>query len=162
MTFRVWDKAFNLLLENEGGYVNDKADKGGETKYGISKRAYPDIDIKALTLWQAKDIYYRDYWTRCKCDLLADCLSFLVFDFAVNSGCNRAIKVLQKCLNITEDGKIGNQTLCACNSCNKKEIVQKYSQARLEYLQGLGGFKRYGNGWTKRVVKMEKVAEMFI
>ena len=84
MTFRVWNKAFDLLMVNEGGYVDDKKDTGGETKYGISKKQYPDLDIPSLTMWQARDIYYRDYWTRCKCDLLPDCLSVMVFDFAVN------------------------------------------------------------------------------
>lgn len=162
MTFRVWNKAFDMLTVNEGGYVDDKKDTGGETKYGISKKQYPDLDIPSLTICQARDIYYRDYWTRCKCDLLPDCLSFMVFDFAVNSGCSRAVKTLQECLGVTVDGKIGNATLGAANSCKKNEIVQKYSQARLDFLQTLKGFKRFGKGWTTRVVRVEKIAESFI
>jgi lysozyme family protein len=50
------------ILAVEGGYVNNPADPGGETKYGISKRAYPNIDIAKLTLDQALNIYYNAYW----------------------------------------------------------------------------------------------------
>lgn len=57
-----FDKCVEFVLASEGGYVNDKYDAGGETKFGISKRAYPDLDIINLTIEQAKDIYYKDYW----------------------------------------------------------------------------------------------------
>ena len=39
----------NHTLEEEGGYVNDPTDKGGETNFGISKRAYPNLDVFNLT-----------------------------------------------------------------------------------------------------------------
>ena len=53
MTF---DEAFDTLIGHEGGYSNDPRDPGGETRYGISKRAYPDVNIATLTLEQAKFI----------------------------------------------------------------------------------------------------------
>ena len=67
MTF---DEIIDNVLESEGGYVNDKNDAGGETNLGISKRAYPDLDIKNLTREQAKQLYYQDYWTPSKADQL--------------------------------------------------------------------------------------------
>jgi len=76
----------------DDGYVNDPHDPGGETKYGISKRAYPNVDIKGLTLDAAINIYYRDYWP------IASSLTFplnvCVFDCAVNQGQKRAAKFL--------------------------------------------------------------------
>ena len=57
-----FDACLAFTLSWEGGYVNNPADPGGETKYGISKRAYPKLDIANLTLEQARDIYYRDYY----------------------------------------------------------------------------------------------------
>ena len=49
-----FNKIIEKVLEHEGGYVNDPTDLGGETKYGITKRFYPDVDIKNLT----KDVKY--------------------------------------------------------------------------------------------------------
>lgn len=112
MTDLIWPVAIDMLLENEGGYVCNKNDKGGETKYGISKKAYPSLDICNLTEEQAKDIYFKDYWYRCKCNYMPDALSVAVFDFAVNSGTKRAITYLQMALGVKADGIIGNQTIC--------------------------------------------------
>ena len=60
----LFDKAMNFVGLMEGGYVNDPIDKGGETKYGISKRSYPNLDIKNLTKEQAREIYYKDFWLK--------------------------------------------------------------------------------------------------
>ena len=59
---------FILSPDVEGEYSNDPNDPGGETKWGISKRAYPDLDIRNLTKADALAIYFRDYWTACDCD----------------------------------------------------------------------------------------------
>ena len=67
-----FDVAFEKLIGHEGGYVNDARDPGGETKYGISKRAYPDEDIAGLTLERAKQIYRRDCWARRIADNLLE------------------------------------------------------------------------------------------
>ena len=67
MTF---DEIIDNVLESEGGYVNDKDDAGGETNMGISKKAYPDLDIKNLSKEEAKQIYYEDYWCPSKADQL--------------------------------------------------------------------------------------------
>jgi lysozyme family protein len=56
--------AFEILIGHEGGYVDHPDDPGGETKYGISKRSYPEVNIAALTLDKAKAIYREDYWDR--------------------------------------------------------------------------------------------------
>lgn len=63
-----FEKAFGYMIENEGGYVFDKNDPGDETKFGISKKSYPHLNIKALTLEDAKKIYYEDYWIKGKID----------------------------------------------------------------------------------------------
>ena len=48
-----FDEIIEIVLEHEGGYVNDPHDRGGETKYGISKRAHNDVNIKTLTVENA-------------------------------------------------------------------------------------------------------------
>lgn len=162
MTAFVWETAFDLTIGFEGGYVNNPNDPGGETKYGISKKAYPDLDIKILTLEEAKEIYHRDYWLRCKCDFMPDALSIALFDFAVNSGTKRAIRYLQRALDVTIDGCIGNQTIAACNRLSTKCVLNKFIDYRLEFLMGLKNWKYFGNGWGKRVKTLKNVCEKYL
>ena len=71
-----FDDIIDVVLEHEGGYVNDPNDLGGETKYGITKRFYPDVDIKNLTEDEARKIYYDDYWVKNKVPQLPDNLKY--------------------------------------------------------------------------------------
>lgn len=162
MTEFVWDSAFDLLMLNEGGYVNNPNDPGGATKYGISKKAYPDLDIENLTLEQAKKIYKSDYWDRCKCSFIPDALSIALFDFAVNSGTKTAIKYLQKSLDVSVDGVIGNQTIGACNREPTKKVLEKYMDLRLDFLMSLKNWKYFGNGWGKRINRTKQMCEKYI
>ena len=92
-----FDKAINFVLTHEGGYSNDSLDLGGETNLGISKRAYPNLDIKNLTVDDAKAIYKRDYWNALNCDLLPEKLDIVVFDCGVNQGIGKATELLNRC-----------------------------------------------------------------
>lgn len=89
-------KAVKFVLDHEGGYVNNPSDPGGETKYGISKRAYPREDIKNLTESQAVEIYRLDYWNPSGAELLRDDMAVLHFDTAVNVGVEKAKEILSK------------------------------------------------------------------
>ncbi len=77
-----WEKAISFVLKWEGGYSNDPYDSGGETKYGISKRSYPNLDIKNLTLEQAKEIYKRNYWDKIDGDNLPYPRDIIMMDTA--------------------------------------------------------------------------------
>lgn len=97
------DKALEFVLQWEGGYVNDPDDAGGETKYGIAKRFFPHLDIKNLTMDEAKAIYESQYWTRAGCPWMKDYnLATVVFDTAVNCGVGFAKATLAKTENIDE------------------------------------------------------------
>ncbi len=87
-----FNEAIERVLKHEGGYVNDPTDKGGETNYGISKRAYPDLDIKNLTKEDAKKIYYQDYWLKSYADQLPIDVRYIHFDTAINMGLKRVLK----------------------------------------------------------------------
>lgn len=94
-----FSKAISFVLSWEGGYVDNPNDAGGETKWGISKRSYPDLDIKELTKEQAIEIYKKDYWNVMNCDYLSYPLDVVVMDTAVNMGVGRA----QAFLDLTGD-----------------------------------------------------------
>lgn len=166
MTNRVFNGAFDLLMDIEGGYVCDKDDTGGETKYGISKASYPNEDICNITVERAKELYKRDYWDRCQCDFLPDCLSVAVFDFAVNSGCKTAIKKLQKALGVTVDGVIGNQTIGSANRLNPRKVLEEYIQLRRKYVDDVikrnKKKEKYRDGWNNRIERTRKFCEELV
>ena len=81
------------VLKHEGGYVDDALDKGGQTKYGISKRAHPDVEIKDLTVEDAISIYREHYWKPSKAERLPEKLRATYFLFLVNAGQGNAVKV---------------------------------------------------------------------
>lgn len=149
MTF---DEAFDKLIGHEGGYVNHPADPGGETKYGITKRTYPHLNIAALTLEQAKVIYKRDFWDKAGCDVLPGGLAFDVFDTAVNSGVSRASELLQEALGVTADGKVGPQTRAAIEAePNKAALQARFNGERLQFMTDLKVWPTFSKGWARRI-----------
>ena len=107
--------AIAYTLPDEGGYVDDPYDNGGPTKWGISKRVYPNLDIEHLSRDQAIAIYYRDYWLNWGFGRLAPAISAKVFDLAIVMGEREATKCLQRACRacgrpLLEDGIIGAVT----------------------------------------------------
>lgn len=151
-----FDQCFDKLISHEGGYVNHPTDPGGETNYGISKRAYPSLDIKALTLADAKAIYKRDYWDRAQCDQLPSQLSYLVFDAAVNSGIGQSIRFLQRAVGVADDGSIGPITLSAAKRMDTDSLCARFLGHRLEFMTKLSTFDVFGKGWSRRLADQLK------
>lgn len=147
-----FDTTFDKLISHEGGYVFDLRDPGGETKFGISKRSYPTLDIKALTLADAKAIYRRDFWDRAQCDKLPAALAFDVFDTAVNSGIGQAIRFLQRAVGVADDGVIGPLTLSALQRMNDDSaVLARFNGHRLDFMTRLSTWDVFGKGWARRI-----------
>ncbi len=94
-----FEEALAFVLAHEGGYSCDPRDPGGETKYGISRRSYPGLDIANLSREQAASIYRRDYWDALGLSRLPMELALPIFDAAVNAGREPAVRWLQEALN---------------------------------------------------------------
>lgn len=144
-------RAVTHLLAEEGGYTNNPADPGGETAYGISKRAFPNLDISKLTEQQAIEIYSEKYWDPIHGDSLPDAVGFALLDFAVNSGVGEAIKALQRAIAVTVDGAMGPVTIAAV-SRDPRAVVVGLSAERLLLLTKLQTWPVFGHGWAKRVI----------
>ena len=140
------------ILKSEGGYVNDPTDRGGETKYGIASKYYPNEDIKGMTEKRAKEIYWNDYWLKSFCDKLPPEVRLMHFDTSVNMGISRASKFLQESIGVTVDGIVGKITLSKAHKCDLKT----YSRLRLTYYTKIILNKpkqiKYINGWFNRVL----------
>jgi lysozyme family protein len=146
-----FDTAFDRLIGNEGGYVNDARDPGGETQWGISKRAYPNVDIRNLTRDQAKAIYRRDFWDRINADQLYDGVAYQVFDFAVNSGIDTAVRKLQRALGVADDGHWGPVSAAAANAMSEPDQIMLLNAERLDYMRKLSTWPTFGAGWAGRI-----------
>jgi lysozyme family protein len=121
-----------FVLRWEGGYVDDPRDPGGETKYGISKRSYPHLNIKSLTKEQAAEIYKTDYWNKVGGDTLPFPFDIIVFDTAVNCGVGRATKWL-----------------------GQAKTGKDYLFLRLKHYSRLNG--DFLRGWVNRVVALHEL-----
>lgn len=148
-------KIIKIILKSEGGYVWNPDDPGGETKYGISKRQYPNVDIRNLTIDQAKQIYIKDYWWKINGDKINDDkIALQIFDFAVNGGVKRAVKFVQRICFVKEDGILGNETL---NAINQRDVslIQLYKLRRIEYYMRLArkkSLRQFLYSWIKRTI----------
>jgi len=149
-----FEQAFAIVIGHEGGYVDDPRDPGGETKYGISKRAYPAVDIGALTLEGAQAIYKRDYWDRLECDALDPGLALMAFDAAVNCGVRRATQWLQQAVGAAADGVIGPDTRAKIKAADPQEALVALHALRIDYMANLPTWATFGRGWSKRLAAL--------
>ena len=138
-----FEQAVAFVLRHEGGYGNDPRDPGGETKFGISKRAYPGLDIKSLTEDQAKAIYRRDYWDKGGCGALEWPLCLVHFDSCVNLGISMATEIKAKAFTGTTPSK-SNWT--------------DYLFLRIEHYNNLKK-PEFLRGWINRVLDLWKEAK---
>jgi lysozyme family protein len=127
-------QACAVVVGEEGGYSNDPNDPGKETKYGISKRAYPNEDIPNLTLERAQELYKRDYWDRFRCDALSWEMALITFDAAVNQGQGFA------------------HTL-------PTDPIDLMATRALRYVAN-PNFERFGKGWMRRLFTLFKAAQV--
>ena len=147
------------VLEHEGGYVNDPKDLGGETKYGITKRFYPDIDIKNLTIEQATEIYKKDYWDKNKVESLPQNLWHIYFDMCVNMGKRTAVKVLQRAAvnkgrNIDVDGGLGPMTIGALKGVELDRVRAFRVKYYVDLITARPEQEKFFLGWFRRATEV--------
>lgn len=145
-----YDFCITEVLKSEGGYTNDPSDSGGATNYGITIADYRKYinkngtsdDVKNMTVSQAKNIYKIRYWNAVDGDNLASGVDYTVFDYGVNSGVSRALKVY-------------NQFKSEKDTTT---LINKINDERLHFLQGLATSRpkdqKFLRGWTNRVSRV--------
>lgn len=152
--------AFDRLIHSEGGFSDDPRDLGnwtggkvgvGElkgTKYGIAAHSYPYLDIKNLTLAQAKEIYHRDFWA-----IIGNAhpsIKFQLFDASVNHGHPNAIRMLQDAVRVAPDGQWGGISQAALDAMETNDVLLRFVAYRLKFWAKLSIFDDFGRGWTNR------------
>ena len=154
-----FNEIIDVVLHHEGGYVNDPKDPGGETNFGISKRAYPDVDMKTLTKESAKDIYKRDYWDRNHCGDLPDELRHVYFDMCVNMGRGRATKIMQETANtkgadLKVDGGMGPKTIGALKNIELERVRAYRVKYYVNLIDRKPDLEKFYFGWFRRSLEV--------
>jgi len=145
-----WFDVVERSIQEEGGYSNDPKDPGGETNWGISKRAFPDEDIKGMTRAEAVRIYYNYYWQAPGIAALPIELAFQVFDAGINLGTTTAIRMLQSVVGVPADGQVGPQTRAAVSALPLAVVLLGLLAARERFYVNAHNWDLYGKGWISR------------
>ncbi|XAZ21749.1 hypothetical protein LVY75_23340 [Sinorhizobium sp. B11] len=174
MTAANFPECLSITLASEGGLSTERTDPGNwtggrigkgtlkGTKYGISAAAFPNLDIRNLTLDDVRPIYKAKYWDEVGGDTLPPGFDLATFDYAVNSGPARALRDAQTVIGAPADGKTGPITRLHAATAGVKEIKSLCAR-RLGFMQSLAIWKTYGKGWSARVAKIEaKAVAMYL
>jgi len=166
-----FEKSLRFVLADEGGYVNDLADKGGETNMGISKRAYPNEDIKNITIERVGEIYREDYWDKIKGDSLPAGVDYVTFDSAVNHGPKNAGIFLQRAVNragkkIAVDGSIGPVTAKIVWECDRQGLIADILRERDIFYKKIIARDlsqaKFERGWMNRIARVAVNSREFV
>ena len=163
-----FDHALDAVLVHEGGYVNHPRDPGGATNRGVTQAVYDDWrvahglpaqTVRSISAAEVMAVYKKQYWDAVRGDDLPGGVDYCVFDFAVNSGCKRAARYLQRAAGVLEDGQIGTGTIAAARAVPPPRLIDAVCDARLAFLRQLSTFDTFGRGWTRRVDEVRKAAK---
>lgn len=146
-----FDTAFERLMGHEKGYVNNPNDPGGETNWGISRRSYPNEDIKGMTQERAKEIFRRDFWNRVNADGLHDSIAFQLADLAYHSGPETAVRLFQRALRVSDDGHWGPISQAAADSMSETDQIMRLNGVRLDWLTYRSNWPNASRGWARRI-----------
>jgi lysozyme family protein len=171
-----FEQILKKTLRWEGGFSDDKDDRGGATNFGITistlRALEMDIDkdgttskkdIKALTKEAAEKIYEEHYYIKPKFNILPEALQPVLFDMGVNHGTKRATQFLQHVINLSgflqilEDGILGKSTLRATDMVYQKMghyLINAICDERQAFYNRIvandPSQQKFMNGWTNR------------
>lgn len=157
-----------LILKWEGGYVNDKDDKGGATNRGVTlatyktykkKKGEPEPGVKELKKMSADEwleILRLFYWDKCKGDeLYSQSVANMLVDFAWHSGVKKAVTTIQEIVGEKADGIFGIRTLAAVNGMEARALFEKLKKERIAYIRYICKMRpanaKFKKGWLNRV-----------
>lgn len=160
---KVFCQLIHLVINSEGGYVNDPKDPGGATKYGIAFNFNQNIlksigvtedKMKDLTYEQACQIYFVKYWIPSGAESIADVkLAYIHLDAAINCGIGAAQGFIKRLSR--------NPKYFAGNGENEllwMRLFTEYLTLRMNYYTHIKNRKYYLEGWINRLVQVSKNA----
>lgn len=162
------ERLIPFILKWEGGYVNDKYDKGGATNKGITISTFRHFygskmtidDLKNITDEQWEKIFLVGYWRPFRADdIKCQSIANICVDWAWASGTVTAIKQVQKVLGVPVDGIVGDITIDAINKSDAEELFNRLKKARIDFVNTIvrnnPSQARFSRGWVNRINDIE-------
>lgn len=163
----VFNTAMNFVLPQEGGFVDNPADHGGMTNFGITEALWEQYGgsgtVATITEEQATEVYQKMVWQPAYCDSLAAPLAVAHMDWAVNHGVLAANRNLQQLVGVVQDSVIGPMTIATIGTYNMTVLVEMYLSFRVawyrQFSQKEPSQVQFLNGWVNRVIALRKFLE---
>jgi len=173
-----FNQAFQLVIANEGGYVNDPDDPGGETYKGVARKIFSKwdgwikIDLlkrqagfpgnldKDVELQQDVEDFYRvNFWNKVKGDDITNQkVAESIFDFGVNAGVGTSASLAQLVVEAETDGVIGQKSIARINAFNSDHFLAAFTVAKIaryiHIVQKRPTSRKYFYGWICRAVEV--------
>jgi len=158
-----FDKAFDRVFLNEGGFQNHRNDRGNwtggkvgtgkllGTNFGLSAMSYPHLDIPNLSRQDAKAVYKQDWWEELNMQAYPPSLVYQLFDAAITHGSFQTVKMLQRAVNTKTDGIVGPKTHACIVVTEKNDLLFRFIAQRLLFMTGIKTWKSFGKGWARRI-----------
>ena len=163
-----YEYCLKYILKQEGGYTNDKVDRGGATNFGITQKTYntylsdnqlPLRSVEEIDSHEVSEIYKEEYWDKCRCSDIPYPLDLVVFDSAVQHGTTRASRWLQSCVGTSADGVVGDKTIYAVHDrvINKRleDVLDNYINGRIAFyaqiIKNDSSQAKFAKGWKNRM-----------
>jgi lysozyme family protein len=148
-----------IILQLEGGFVDDPQDPGGATNLGVTLdtlsswlgHAATVAQVRALTAAAVGPIYEARYYNPSHAGDCPPGVDLMVFDEAVNQGVGRAITTLQRCAGVNPDGAFGPKTKAAVDAIAPVTLIERIAADRDAHYRALPTFAHFGKGWLARV-----------
>lgn len=164
MTDAAFQRAVAFVIDQLEGGGREVTDSGGLTRWGISQRAYPQLDIHTLSRERAEALYARDYWAPLRAGEIPAPLALCLFDAGVNQGVHTATILLQEVLGVGTDGTIGPKTVAAARQSGPETIV-RFLERRLHRYELIARTRpfhiTYLAGWRSRVLRVAMEAALW-
>ncbi|MDB4351822.1 hypothetical protein OAA60_00150 [Porticoccaceae bacterium] len=154
----LFDTYFENLLKHEGGWSDQKQDKGGKTNLGITLKTLRNLsdpnateeDLKSLTREQAKEIYRKHYYYGPNIDSLPESIREQAFDIAVNSGPGTAARLIQELAGVKQDSIIGPNTIKGAEGITNNMLADRRQKFYNDIVSNNATQEKFINGWTNR------------
>ncbi len=150
----------DFVAEREGEWGNTPNDRGGRTRWGISSKAFPNVNLDELTLEGAKELYRTEFWEPLRAGELPPAAGLVLLDWAIHSGAPRVARKLQIAVGAAPDGRIGPKTLARARAYAPKELVERLLLLRVDYILDICAADPTQplQGWLNRVVLLAVAA----